>query len=446
MKRPRPSLVRRLTIGFIVSNALAALLFVLVILYPGALLEDSEPVGPELPILLLESDLRLTRDSLSIRPDAEIVRFAQSHPGTWFVARKGSQEMRFGPVPSSFRAALDPSKGPFQARYRDLGAKGPAGDAMTAEVEIDDQIILVTSGGVISSAITFRQFLEYMWGTYMFWIPVFTAIFNVAGGLIAIPIVLRSVYSTARAAAELDPADPARRLPEYGVVKELGPIVSAFNAALDRLADALERRRRFIADVAHELRTPLAVLNMHTEDMPDGGKKPDLQRTVFRLSQMVGQMLDAERLLLAARVREPVDLIELARGAVAEIAPLAISNGYDVAVIAAESSVTVQGDPYAISRALSNLLGNAVAHGGGSGTVEVRIGKEGVVDVVDQGPGVANEARERIFEPFHRERWDKDGCGLGLHLVSEVMQAHGGSARLVGTGPGAIFRLEFPQS
>jgi signal transduction histidine kinase len=100
-------------------------------------------------------------------------------------------------------------------------------------------------------------------------------------------------------------------------------------------------------------------------------------------------------------------------------------------------------DPHAILRAVLNLLGNAIAHGGNAGTIAVRVSAAGRIDVSDQGPGIAADAQERIFEPFRRERWDRDGCGLGLHLVREIMHAHGGEVRLVGSGPGALFRLDF---
>ena len=292
--------------------------------------------------------------------------------------------------------------------------------------------------------IGFRTYFNIMRYFDFFWMPLLSGALTAAGALFAIPVLLGSIRPSTRAAAELDPADISRRLPEKGVVKQLLPLIRAFNAALDRVAEAFERRRRFIADVAHELRTPLAVLNMHVDKLPDGPVKPDLQRTVFRLGQMVGQMLDAERLVLAARRREPVNLVDLARVAVADVAPLAVANGYDVTFEAEREKVEVDGDAHAISRALGNLLGNAVAHGGGQGSLDVRVHADGRIDVVDQGPGVPLEARERIFEPFHRERWDRDGCGLGLHLVREIMQAHGGNARVVGGGPGAVFRLEFP--
>lgn len=445
MRRPRPSLVRRVTLGFILSIAAAFLIF-LFLLYPIALLEEDEPIGPDVLITYIADDLGFSgRGAPELRPDGNVARFAAAHPTAWFMARTADRALSFGPVPAEVqdRQRRLPVAA-YVARYRNLGFAGPKGEALTREVEVGERKVTVTAGGVNSRSISYGDYLHFIWRNDFFWMPVFVAIFNLAGALIAIPIVLRSLRPTALAAAELDPADLAKRLPEAGVVKELRPIVQAFNAALDRLAEGFERRKRFIADVAHELRTPLAVINMHVEVLPDGGRKPDLQRSVYRLGQMVGQMLDAERLVLAARQREPVDLVALVRAAVADIAPLAVANGYEIAFSSERESVVVNGDAHALLRAIANLLGNAVAHGGGSGTLDVRVHADGRIDVADQGPGVPVEARERIFEPFHRERWDRDGCGLGLHLVREIMHAHGGNARLVSSGSGAIFRLEFP--
>jgi len=142
--------------------------------------------------------------------------------------------------------------------------------------------------------------------------------------------------------------------------------------------------------------------------------------------------------------RQPLDLVALARTATADIAPLAYSAGYELAFTADAERVAVEGDPAAITRALTNLLSNAIAHAGGSGTIQVHVGADATVDVQDSGPGVPEEERERIFEPFHRVRWDRDGCGLGLHLVREIMRLHGGDVLLLpGPPPGACFRLQF---
>lgn len=274
-------------------------------------------------------------------------------------------------------------------------------------------------------------------------LPLFASL-GIAAVFVTVPVVLRGIRPLAAAAAAIVPATPGRRLPETGTVRELRPLVKGFNAALDRIEAASERRRRFIADVAHELRTPLAILGVQVDAVPSSEIKTNLQRSLYRLGGMVGQMLDAERLALAGQRREPIDLVELVRIAVADIAPLALASGCDVSIATDTERVPAEGDPHAIGRALTNVLANAVAHGGGVGLIEVRVSRNGTVEVTDAGAGVAAESAEQIFEPFRRERWDKDGCGLGLHLVREVMRAHGGDAILVGSAPGATLRLSLP--
>jgi signal transduction histidine kinase len=358
-------------------------------MYPLAIAEKTEPIGPELPMRMLDEDLLFTSSGvLALREKSSIADFSRRHPRTWFLVQSEGRQLSFGPVPKEARGRIaELARTTYLVRYRDFGAPGPAGDALAEQIEVQGRKAIALTGGVVSTAIGFADYLSYTWRLYFFWAPVFAALLNLVGGLIAIPIVLRSVRSTARSAAELDPSDVSKRLPDNGVVKELLPIVQAFNAALERLADGFERRRRFIADVAHELRTPLAVLNMHVDAMPEGGKKPDLQRTVFRLGQMIGQMLDAERLTLGDRRHQQINLVELARGAVAEVAPLAVASGYEVAFSAGTEEVLVRGDARSISRAVINLLGNAVAHGGGAGTIEVKVAADRAVDVSDQGEG-----------------------------------------------------------
>jgi signal transduction histidine kinase len=440
MRRFKPSLVRRLTFAFVISHAVALTIFLLA-MWPIARSDDEAQTGPELAIAVIRRDLIEVHGQLALRPNAEVLQLARRSPALWFIARAGARRLDWGPVPAEARRLLALLPAVKSADFGNIGQTGRTGDAQIANVDTVAGPAVIMAGGVQPEAITFGAWLLFLTREAYLLIPLLSALFTLIGGLIAIPLVLRSLRPTAQAAARLDGSDLQRRLPEERVVKELLPIVRGFNAALDRLAEGFERRRRFIADVAHELRTPLAILSMHAE-----GGSPELQRTVYRLGQMVGQMLDAERLALAGRKRERVDLVQLARDAVANVAPLAIANGYTIGFTSAADHVTIDGDAHAISRAIANLLGNAIAHGGGAGAIDVRVSASGAIDVADEGPGIAPEERERIFEPFHRERWDKDGCGLGLHLVREIMHAHGGNARLVSSGPGAVFRLEFHRS
>jgi signal transduction histidine kinase len=154
-------------------------------------------------------------------------------------------------------------------------------------------------------------------------------------------------------------------------------------------------------------------------------------------------MLDVERLSMTPRRSDPIDLAALAREAIADIAPMAMAEGYDLSLTAPDHPVMVSGDRHALFRAVSNLLGNAVAHGGGGGQIALLVGEWKTIDVIDEGPGVAAPIRHKLFEPFCREWSDRDGCGLGLHLVREIMRAHGGEAILLPTERGAAFRLDF---
>jgi signal transduction histidine kinase len=446
MKWPRPSLVRRLTLGFFLATMLA-LLVALLALWPFARMDEEDHVGPDVAVSILAEDIRVDeRGGLALQANPAIAEFARSSPGFWFVARREGQELAHGQVPAAARALIAGPVPIKTAELADVGGTGLTGEASIQAVETEQGMVHIAAGGVHPSSITFGAWLAYFVREGFILAPLIAGLFTLAGGLAAIPIVVRSIRPTTRAAAALDPADLDMRLPDRKVVKELQPLVGAVNAALDRLADAFQRRKRFIADVAHELRTPLAILGMNVEALPEGATKVDLQRTVFRLGQMVGQMLDAERLALAGRRREKFDLVELGREAVANIAPVAVANGYELSFSAATPRLCLEGDPHAIARALSNLLGNAVAHGGGAGMIQLRVGSDGSVEVMDEGPGIPVEAHERIFEPFSRERWDRDGCGLGLHLVREIMRAHGGTAGVVGSGEGAVFRLDFPPS
>ena len=441
-----PSMTKRVVVGSLLS------LLVLTPLLLAAIFAITQRgyLATEHAATLLGGDLRRdTNGRLSLESGADILELAERSPGLWFIAADGARTLEHGAPPSDARLVFGPaarSLGMFEADIDlRLGPDLEKGHTTTTRVPTDFGAATVMVGGVDPKTFGWRAFSAYVTPAMVALLIPVLVVMGVVIALVVVPIIRKGVRPLSRAAAELDGRDLTRRIPEAGVMSELLPVVRALNGALDRLEEAFDARRRFMADVAHEFSTPMAVLTMHADELPDGPTKSNLQRGIFRMSQMVGQMLDTERLSRPDRPRESVDLVAVAKAAVADTAPLAVDAGYTIEFSAAREVITVGGDQHAIRRAVTNLLANAVAHAGGSGAIRVRVTADAVVEVEDEGAGVPEEARERVFEPFHRERWDKDGCGLGLHLVREIMRAHAGRAEVGGRSPGAVFRLVFPQ-
>lgn len=125
--------------------------------------------------------------------------------------------------------------------------------------------------------------------------------------------------------------------------------------------------------------------------------------------------------------------------------PLAFTAGYEVGFEAAAANAVVQGDPVALERVMTNLVQNAIDHGGRTGTIAVIVGQNWI-EVADEGQGVPAELRERVFEPFFKRHQGTKGSGLGLKLVQEIMELHGGNITIVQRPLGACFRVEFAPS
>ena len=272
-------------------------------------------------------------------------------------------------------------------------------------------------------------------------IPIFVLMVLVS--LIATPwIVRRSLAGVARIAREAEQIDVGRRgmrLSQQQVPREIAPLVQAVNDALGRLDEGYERQRRFIASAAHELRTPIAILRVKVDAAEEAGTRR-LGSDVERIANLAEQLLDLQR-LDTSMSDEEIDLVCLVRRVAADLAPLLLASQRSIEV-ALEQPQPVRGDAGAIERVLTNLVQNAIEHGGRHVTVRV-LGA--AFEVEDDGPGIPPEERERVFEPFHRLRPRSAGSGLGLHLVQQVIERHGGHVSLLGApGGGTIARVEFP--
>jgi len=275
---------------------------------------------------------------------------------------------------------------------------------------------------------------------------------------------LREVEATAEAIAE---GDLSRRVPGENDKTEVGRLAHTFNAMVERIQqaftarDATEARlRRFVADASHELRTPVAAVSAYAELFERGANErpADLDRVMTGIRAETARMGDlVEDLLFLARLDEgrpleqtPVELVTIAAQAID--ASRAVGPEWDMRLEAAQP-VEVIGDATRLRQVIDNLLGNVRAHTPPGTATEVRIRTEGtdaVIEVADNGPGLAPDQAARVFERFYRvdasRSRDHGGAGLGLSIVAAIVGVHGGSVDVTSdiTHPGAVFTVRLP--
>lgn len=237
---------------------------------------------------------------------------------------------------------------------------------------------------------------------------------------------LARVSDVADKASQIEPRRHGARLPADGIPKEVAPLVTAFNGTLDRLENEARKRQRFLIDAAHELRTPIAIMQTRIDGMSDGPERSRMLDDVARLADAAEQLLDFERNDQALELDRKVDLVEIARTAVADIAPVAIAAGYQISFQSDVEQLERQGSAPALARAVSNLIRNAIDHCESSGEIAVAVSVDREIAVADQGPGIPEEHQELVFEPFYRVTPKSKGSGLGLSLVKQIVGNHGG--------------------
>jgi two-component system sensor histidine kinase TctE len=239
---------------------------------------------------------------------------------------------------------------------------------------------------------------------------------------------------------------------------EVGALAGAVNELLGQVQHSLATQRRFISDAAHQLRTPLAGLKSQTELALDAATDPALRQRLARVhesalrsARLVSQLLTlarAEPDAVAAQGWASVDCDRLVREATAEWVPRALAAGCDLGVDIATEGLRVQGVELLLREAVVNLIDNAVRYAGRGAAITVRLRRAGDdvwIDVEDNGPGLPPGLRDHAFERFVRGATTGDGCGLGLAIVREIAERHGGSAELLPAAPhGCIARLTLP--
>jgi signal transduction histidine kinase len=238
--------------------------------------------------------------------------------------------------------------------------------------------------------------------------------------------------------------------------RRLGPLTAAFNAMTERLRTDDERRRELLADVAHELRTPLQVIRGSVEGMIDGLYPADAERLRPLLDETIvmARLLDDLRTLSMAEAgvlqlhREAVDPGVLADDAVRTFGSVAADAGVAIeATVASDAPALIEADPVRLGEVLSNLVGNAVRHTPSGGRVEIHLSGEGdasVFEVTDTGSGIAADRLPFVFDRFVTAA-DTGGTGLGLSIAKRLVEAHGGTIEATSpAGGGTTIRFSVP--
>lgn len=239
---------------------------------------------------------------------------------------------------------------------------------------------------------------------------------------------------------------------------ELEPMQAALNRMLAQIQEVLGRERRFIADAAHEMRTPLAVLRVHAQNLLEAGTEAQRRESleflivgVDRTSRLVNQLLTMARLEPTALLStgNQIDLSATVRDSLVQLTPWLLSKGFELAFEADDGPFLANVDAASINIALNNLVTNAANFSPEHGVITVKLEKTPryfELAVEDQGPGIDEAQRERLFERFY-SRGNAHGAGLGLTIVQTIAQRLGGQVRLENLASGGLrASLQWPQA
>ncbi|MET9685868.1 HAMP domain-containing sensor histidine kinase [Streptomyces coeruleorubidus] len=271
---------------------------------------------------------------------------------------------------------------------------------------------------------------------------------------------LRPVRAISRTAAEIQATDLSQRIRLTGPKDELRDLADTVDSMLDRLDEAFRAQRQLIDDASHELRSPLAIIRANVdavltaEDSDEEDRRiaaRSVDRATTRMTRLVEDLLATARRSAPALADADVDLAAAAGEACEEFVPLAAERAQLLHRRLAPG-LTVIGDHDALRRAVGNLLSNAVRLAPPGSRITVAAGRDGSwlwTAVRDEGPGIGDDDRARVFDRFWRAKGNGGGrdrhAGLGLAIVRQIVESHGGQVRLFSrVGEGSTFVLWFP--
>jgi len=259
--------------------------------------------------------------------------------------------------------------------------------------------------------------------------------------IVSVRRALRPLARAAQQAEAINPANPVQHLDFAGIPRETAAFASAINRLMDRVSALVKSQKVFIASAAHELRTPLSVMLLELEKI-DHSRARRLEADVKNMAESVN------RLLVLARLEHSPELTDLDLGAIAAetIDRLRTwAEGQDHTIdLRLRNPQTLRGDPSAVREALRNLIDNAIKHTPAGTSICITVGPDRTITVEDNGPGLASEASDQLFQPFRKGRSSTEGAGLGLTIVRQAVELHRGSIQIGRSSlGGAMFKLSF---
>lgn len=424
-----PSLWWRLSwrLSLVISIVIGAAIIGLS-MYGTMVMSPNIAMESEVKNAVAESIRRNGRGQLELEETVSLRTLMEENSRLWFVAATVDGEfISLGAIPPPY-AAIAPMT--YLIRAADIrGADGIKEIASIDDVSTTLGEVRVFFGGIAGKgspllALLGRAYPIYVSLLAMALPAIFTAVPIIVGGGLA------KIKDVAERAAQIDPHRHGSRLPVEGIPGEVTPLVIAFNGALERLETEFKKRQRFLIDAAHELRTPIAIMQTRIDGMSDGLERTRMLQDVARLADTAEQLLDFERNDQAVDLEEEVDLVTVARTVVADFAPLAIAAGYEISFHSRLDALPRKGNTIALTRAIGNLVRNAIDHCNGRGTIEVSVIASGEITVTDEGPGIPIEHQELVFQPFYRVTPRSQGAGLGLTLAKQIVTNHGGQVSI----------------
>lgn len=287
-----------------------------------------------------------------------------------------------------------------------------------------------------------------------FFFPILFLILLAALGLLGgVRRMARPMNNLIEAARRIESGDYSARVPEWGS-SDIRSVARAFNAMSERLKTIDEQRRSFMADVTHELRTPLSVIRGQAEAIADGVYPADASHLapILDATQTLDRLVEDLRTLVLTDAgslvlhKEPTDFGGLVRDAVESFRSQAESAGVSLAAEIDDKVQAIQVDPSRMRQVVGNLLSNAIRHTPSGGAVKVAVGSTGdqvTVSVTDTGEGIRPDLLPHVFERFVKGPTSA-GSGLGLAIAHDIVVAHGGKIEAASSPGETAFRISLP--